>query len=129
MTNQDAEFIESRRLSVEEVARLFRIPPVLIGDLREANYSNAVQLTRYFVTHTLRRHLIMWEQAITRSLITDHQLYAEHNAEALLRGDSLTRAQFYQHALSDGWMTVAEVRQKENLPKLEEQADADPQAS
>ena len=130
MTLEDASWVEARRLSVEEVARLFRVPPVLIGDLREANYSNAVQLTRYFVTHTLRRHLIMWEQAIARSLITDTQsFYAEHNAEALLRGDSLNRAQFYSLALSDGWMTADEVRAKENLPKLNGDQDENTQAS
>ncbi|EOV2223333.1 phage portal protein [Pseudomonas aeruginosa] len=120
MTLEDAEWIEARRLSVEEVARLFRVPPVLIGDLREANYSNAVELGRYFVTHTLRRHLVMWEQAISRSLINDPTtFYAEHNVEGLLRGDSLKRAQFYDYAVKGKWMLRSEVRQLENLPALE----------
>lgn len=120
MTLEDAEWIEARRLSVEEVARLFRMPPVLIGDLREANYSNAVELGRYFVTHTLRRHLVMWEQAISRSLINDPTtFYAEHNVEGLLRGDSLKRAQFYDYAVKGKWMLRSEVRQLENLPALE----------
>lgn len=120
MTLEDAEWIEARRLSVEEVARLFRVPPVLIGDLREANYSNAVELGRYFVTHTLRRHLIAWEQALDRSVIADRtRFYCEHNVEGLLRGDSLNRAQFYQIAISSGWMTPDEVREKENLPKMD----------
>lgn len=120
MTLEDAEWIEARRLSVEEVARLFRVPPVLIGDLREANYSNAVELGRYFVTHTLRRHLVMWEQAISRSLINDPStFFAEHNVEALLRGDSLNRAQFYQRGIEDGWMLKSEVRKKENLPAIQ----------
>jgi len=119
MTLEDAEWIEARRFSVEEVARLFRVPPVLIGDLREANYSNAVELGRYFVTHTLRRHLVMWEQALNRSIISDsNAFYAEHNVEGLLRGDSLNRAQFYQLALSNGWMSIDEVRAKENLPRM-----------
>ena len=120
MTLEDAEWIEARRMSVEEVARLFRVPPVLIGDLREANYSNAVELGRYFVTHTLRRHLVAWEQAINRVLINDPALfYVEHNTDALLRGDSLTRAQFYQRGIEDGWMLRSEVRAKENLSKIE----------
>ncbi len=120
MTLEDAEWIEARRLSVEEVARLFRVPPVLIGDLREANYSNAVELGRYFVTHTLRRHLVLWEQAINRALITDTaHFFAEFNVEGLLRGDSLNRAQFYDYALKDGWMLKSEVRQLENLPAIE----------
>lgn len=119
MTLEDAEWIEARRLSVEEVARLFRVPPVLIGDLREANYSNAVELGRYFVTHTLRRHLVMWEQAISRVLITNPAFYAEHNVEGLLRGDSLTRANFYQRGIEDGWLLKSEVRQTENLPTIQ----------
>ncbi|PRY70987.1 phage portal protein [Halomonas ventosae] len=120
MTLEDAEWIEARRMSVEEVARLFRVPPVLIGDLREANYSNAVELGRYFVTHTLRRHLVMWEQAIGRTLINDPAtFYAEHNVEGLLRGDSLKRAQFYQRAIEEGWMMRSEVRRLENLPTIE----------
>ncbi len=119
MTLEDAEWIEARRLSVEEVARLFRVPPVLIGDLREANYSNAVELGRYFVTHTLRRHLVAWEQAINRTLITSPQFYVEHNVEGLLRGDSLNRAQFYQRGVEDGWLLRSEVRRLENLPKVE----------
>lgn len=125
MTLEDAEWIEARRLSVEEVARLFRVPPVLIGDLREANYSNAVELGRYFVTHTLRRHLVLWEQAINRSLITDtNHFFAEFNVEGLLRGDSLNRAQFYDYALKDGWMLKSEVRQLENLPAIQGIDDA-----
>lgn len=128
MTLEDAEWIEARRMSVEEVARLFRVPPVLIGDLREANYSNAVELGRYFVTHTLRRHLVMWEQAINRALINDKAtFYAEHNVEGLLRGDSLKRAQFYERAISEGWMLRSEVRRLENLPAIEGIDDADPE--
>lgn len=119
MTLEDAEWIEARRMSVEEVARLFRVPPVLIGDLREANYSNAVELGRYFVTHTLRRHLVMWEQAINRVMIHDPAHYVEHNVEGLLRGDSKTRAQFYQRGIEDGWMLRSEVRELENLKAIE----------
>lgn len=125
MTLEDAEWIEARRLSVEEVARLFRVPPVLIGDLREANYSNAVELGRYFVTHTLRRHLVMWEQSISRTLINDSgTYYAEHNVEGLLRGDSVARSNFYQRGIEDGWMLRSEVRSLENLPTIEGIDDA-----
>ncbi|SDI79459.1 phage portal protein [Pseudomonas abietaniphila] len=118
MTLEDSEWIEARRLSVEEVARLFRVPPVLIGDLREANYSNAVELARYFVVHTLRRHLVAWEQAINSTLLGTG-FFAEHNVEGLLRGDSVTRAEFYQRGIEDGWLLRSEVRRMENLPTVE----------
>ena len=128
MTLEDAEWIASRQFSVEEVCRLFRVPPTIVGDLRHGNYSNSVEMSRQFVVLSLRRHLTMWEQAISRCLLTEagRRIYfAEHNVEGLLRGDSLTRAQFYHHAIDDGWMDADEVRQLENLPKKELNANRD----
>lgn len=120
MTLEDAEWIAARQFSVEEICRLFRVPPTVVGDLRHGNYSNSVEMNRHFVVHTLRRHLTMWEQAISRSLLTDagRRLYfAEHSVEGLLRGDSLNRAQFYHYGIDDGWMDADEVRRLENLPR------------
>lgn len=122
MTLEDAEWIAARQFSVEEVCRLFRVPPTIVGDLRHGNYSNTSELFRQFVTLSLRRHLVAWEQAISRQLLTEagrRTLFAEHGVEGLLRGDSKTRADFYHAAISDGWMLADEVRQLENLPKLE----------
>ncbi len=119
MTLEDAEWIAARQFSVEEVARLFRVPPTVIGDLRHGNFSNSVEMGRQFVTLTLRRHLTMWEQSISRSLLTQagrEVYFAEHSVEGLLRGDSTTRAQFYERGIADGWLDVAEVRRLENLP-------------
>ena len=119
MTLEDAEWIEARRLSIVETARLFRVPPVMIGDMEAANYSNVVELARFFVTNTLRRHLVMWEQAVNRACITNPAFFVEHNVEGLLRGASLQRAQFYERAISDGWMLRSEVRRIENLPSID----------
>jgi HK97 family phage portal protein len=125
MSMEDAQWLESRQFSVEEIARLFRVPPTIIGDLRHGNYSNSVEMNRVFVVHTLRRHMAMWEQAIARSLLTEagrRTYFAEHNVEGLLRGDSGNRADFYSKGVADGWLTIDEVRKYENLPKL---TDAD----
>ena len=119
MTLEDAEWIEARRLSIVETARLFRVPPVMIGDMEAANYSNVVELARFFVTNTLRRHLVMWEQAVNRACINNPAFFVEHNVEGLLRGDSLARANFYQRGIEDGWMLKSEVRRIENLPAIE----------
>ncbi|MCA0241411.1 MAG: phage portal protein [Proteobacteria bacterium] len=119
MTLEDAEWIGARAFSVEEICRLFRVPPTVVGDLRHGNYSNSVEMARQFATLTLRRYLTMWEQAIGRCLLTEagRRIYfAEHSVEGLLRGDSLTRAQFYERAIADGWMSADEVRRLENLP-------------
>ena len=111
----DAQWLESRQFSVLEVCRLFRIQPTIVGVLDNANYSNSVELARQFVTLTLKRHLLMWEQAINNTCLAS-AYYCEHNLDALLRGDNTNRAAFYQSALSNGWMTIDEVRELENLP-------------
>ena len=122
MTLEDAEWISARQFSVEEVARIFRVPPTVIGDLRHGNYSNSVEMSRQFVTLTLQRHLKAWEQAIMNQLLTDkgRQLYkAEHSVEGLLRGDSNNRAEFYGKGIDAGWLRPSEARRLENLPMIE----------
>lgn len=137
MTLEDAEWIAARQFSVEEVARLFRVPPTVIGDLRHGNYSNSVEMARQFVTMTLRRHLVMWEQAISTKLLTEagRRIYfAEHQVEGLLRGDSSNRADFYTKGIAAGWLLPSEARKLENLPTIEgidnatAQTTANPQA-
>jgi HK97 family phage portal protein len=122
MTLEDAEWIAARQFSVEEVCRLFRVPPTIVGDLRHGNYSNSVELARQFVTMTLRRHLVEWEQAISKYLLTEagqRIYYAEHQVEGLLRGDATNRADFYQKGIESGWLLRSEARRLENLPKIE----------
>lgn len=122
MSLEDAEWIEARKFNVAEVARLFRVPPTIIGAMEAANYSNSVELNRQFVTLTLRRWLTMWEQAISTKCLTDagRRIYfAEHSVEGLLRGDSTTRAAFYASGIQAGWMKPSEARELENLPPLE----------
>lgn len=121
MTLEDAEWIAARQFSTEEVCRIFRVPPTVAGDLRHGNYSNSVEMARQFVTLTLKRHLVAWEQAISKQLLTEagrSTYFAEHSVEGLLRGDSTARSAFYQSALQNEWMTIEEVRQLENLPRL-----------
>lgn len=129
MSLEDAEWIASRQFSVEEVARLFRVPPTVIGDLRHGNYSNSVEMARQFVTMTLRRHLVAWEQAIAKQLLTEEgrrNYFAEHQVEGLLRGDSVNRADFYDKGIGAGWMLKSEARRLENLPTIEGIDDAAP---
>lgn len=138
MTLEDAEWIAARQFSVEEVCRLFRTPPTIVGDLRHGNYSNSVELARQFVTMSLRRHLVAWEQSISKQLLTEagqRTYFAEHQVEGLLRGDATNRADFYTKGINAGWLLPSEARKLENLPKIEgiddaKQAEAsDPQAT
>lgn len=122
MSAEDAELLASRQFSVEEVCRLFRVPPTIVGDLRHGNYSNSVELARQFVTLTLRRHLLMWEQSISHKLLTEagrRVYFPEHQVEGLLRGDSANRAQFYREGIASGWLLPSEARRLENLPTVE----------
>nr|WP_264371559.1 phage portal protein [Pulveribacter suum] len=122
MSLEDAQWIAARQFSVEEVCRLFRVPPTLVGDLRHGNYSNSVELARQFVTLSLRRHLVAWEQAIAKQLLTDagrRTYFAEHVVEGILRGDSANRAAFYSSGITAGWMLPSEARKLENLPVIE----------
>lgn len=131
MSLEDAEWIEARKLSVIEVCRLFRVPPVIVQAMESANYSNSVELARQFVTLSLRRHLLMWEQAIASKLLTEagrRVYFAEHAVEGLLRGDAQNRASFYSSGISDGWLLRSEARKLENLPAVEG-IDAAPKTS
>ena len=121
MSLEDSEWIAARAFSVTEVARLFRVPPTVIGDLTHGNYSNSVEMARQFVTMTLKRHMVSWEQAIANKCLTDagrRTFFCEHSAEGLLRGDSTNRAAFYQSGIAAGWMLPSEARRLENLPVI-----------
>jgi HK97 family phage portal protein len=123
----DSEWVASRRFSVEEVARIFKVPPVLIGDLSHSTYSNSVAMDMFFAKHTLGRHLSAIEGAINRQLLTPQAartMYAEFSLEGLLRGASTERAAFYSSAINDGWMLRSEARKLENLSAIEGIDDA-----
>lgn len=128
MPLDDAQFLESRQWSSVEVARIFRLPPWVIGaPSGDSNtYSNVEQQALAFVTYSLRPILVTIEQALSasRELFTPNS-YAEFALEGLLRGDSTTRASFYGAALDPitGWMSRAEVRRLENLPPEGEQTE------
>ncbi len=127
MSNEDAQWLQSRQFSIEEVCRIFRVPPVLVADLRHANFSNSVEMNRWFVTHTLRRWLTMWEEGCERALLgpmARKRYFIEHNVEGLLRGDSKGRAEFYESGIDSGWLLRSEARRLENLPAIEGIDDA-----
>ncbi|MGI8462577.1 MAG: phage portal protein [Solirubrobacterales bacterium] len=120
MPLEDLQFIEQRRLSATETARIFRVPPWIIGaeDGGSLTYANLEQQNLAFATHSLRPWLVLIEQALSahRDLFPGG-LYCEFLLDALLRADSATRAETYAKALDPerGWMTRAEVRRLENL--------------
>jgi HK97 family phage portal protein len=120
MPLDDAQFLEQRKLSAVEVARIFRVPPWMIGadPGQSMTYSNTEQQALQFVTYSLRPWLVCIEQAFSNDPdLFGPREYVEFLLDALLRADSKTRAEFYKLALDPitGWMNRDEVRQRENL--------------
>lgn len=117
---EDAQFIQTREFSVEEIARWFRIPPHKIGDLRRSTYSNIEHQEIQYVTDTLLPWLKRWEEELTRKLLTEGEddLYFEHTADARQRGDTAARYQSYAVGRQWGWLSADDVRRKENMEPL-----------
>lgn len=122
---EDAQMLESRAFSVEEVCRIFGVPPHMIGHTEKSTSwgTGLEQQTLAFQKFTLRKRLKRIEQALEKQLLTPSDRVAgvtiEFNLEGLLRGDSVARAAFYESGLRNGWTTINEVRSLENLPPVE----------
>ena len=128
MPNKDAQFAEVRQFQIGEIARLYRIPPHMIGDLeRSTSWGTGIeQQSIGFVVYTLRPLLKRIEGAVNRDLgdpdtgttLLDGGRFAEFQVEGLLRGDMAARASFYSSAINDGWMVPNDARSLENMPPL-----------
>lgn len=119
MSNNDAQFILARKFQIAEIARIYRVPLHMIGELDKATFSNIEHQGIEFTTHTVRPWATRWEQTTRRDLY-DRQPgarthFSEHNLEGLLRGATKERYDAYHQALTDGWQSVNEVRRRENL--------------
>lgn len=120
MNPEDAQLLASRQYTVTDIARWFGVQPHLLMDLSRSTNNNIEHQGIEFVSYTLRPWLVRWEQAINRQLISaNRRFFAEHIVEGLLRGDSLTRNRAYSMALNAGWMTPNEVRERENMNRLD----------
>lgn len=120
VTNQDAQYLETRKFSVAEIARLFRIPPHLIGDLDKATFSNIEQQSIEFVNFSLMPWLVRWEEAIRYAFLEpEDELNCEFQVTALLRGDAAARAMYYHNGILDGWMVRNEARKAEGMNPLD----------
>jgi HK97 family phage portal protein len=121
---EDAQMLESRSYSVEEICRFFGVPPFMIGHTEKATSwgSGLEQQVLAFRKFTLQRRLERIEQALMKQLLTPEDraqgVTIEFNLEGLLRADSVGRAAYYQSGLTNGWLTINEVRAKENLPPV-----------
>lgn len=126
MSNDDAQFLETRKFQVSEVARWFRIPPHMLGDLEKATFSNIEHQGIDFVVHSLRPWLVRFEAEIQRKLFAESErniYFAEFLVDGLLRGDTKSRMEAYKVGLQNGVYSLDEVRELENLNPLDEGGD------
>jgi HK97 family phage portal protein len=118
---EQAQFLETRKFQINEIARIFRVPPHMVGDLEKSSFSNIEQQSLEFVKYTLDPWVIRWEQAISRSLLSpsEKKLYfSKFNVDGLLRGDYASRMNGYATARQNGWMSANDIRELENLDRI-----------
>jgi HK97 family phage portal protein len=119
MSLADAQFLESRKFQIAEIARWYRVPLHMLNELDKATFSNIEHQSIDFVVHTIRPWLVRIEQTISRDLLTPDErregLFASHTVEGLLRGDTAARYAAYAVAITNGWMNRNEVRKLENF--------------
>ena len=124
LPNNEAQFLETRRFQVEEICRIYRVPPHLVGNLDRATFSNIENQSIDFAVHTIRPWLVRIEQAMNRALFADSEkagspggsrFYVQFNLDGLMRGDYKSRMEGYAIARQNGWMSANDIRALENL--------------
>lgn len=121
MPLSDAQFIETRRFSVEEVARIFRVPNHLINDLTRSTYSNIEQQSLEFAKYSLTPYLVNWEQELNRKLLASREIsthFFKFNTKELLRSDANSRADYYRKLFEVGALSPNEIRNMEDMNTL-----------
>lgn len=118
---EQAQFLETRKFQINEIARIFRVPPHMVGDLEKSSFSNIEQQSLEFVKYTLDPWIIRWEQSLNRALLNVDEkktYFFKFNVEGLLRGDYQSRMNGYAIARQNGWMSANDIRELENLDKI-----------
>ena len=122
VTPDQAQFLASRQFSVEEVARIFGLPPHLLRDLSKSSFNNIEMQSQEFVSYSLMPYISKIELEMSLKLFRRNAIgreYIKFNVNALLRGNVKDRADYYKTAITNGWMSINEVRQKEDLNKID----------
>lgn len=115
---EEAQFLETRKFQVNEIARLYRIPPHMVGDLDKSSFSNIEQQSLEFVKYTLDPWVIRWEQSLQRSLLLPGEkgkYFIKLNVDGLLRGDYQSRMNGYAVGRQNGWFSANDIREMENM--------------
>ncbi|MBG9980450.1 phage portal protein [Facklamia lactis] len=125
---EQAQFLETRKFQINEIARIFRVPPHMVGDLEKSSFSNIEQQSLEFVKYTLDPWVLRWEQAMNRALIpkkNKQTYFISFNVDGLLRGDYESRMNGYATARQNGWMSANDIRTLENLDLISKEEGGD----
>ena len=115
---EEAQFLETRKFQLDEIARLYRIPPHMIGDLEKSSFNNIEQQSMEFVKYTLDPWVIRWEQAMQKALFLPEekkQYFLKFNVNGLLRGDYESRMTGYSIGRQNGWLSANDIREMEDM--------------
>ncbi len=124
MSNNEAQFLETRKFQVSEICRIFRVPPHMIGDLEHATFSNIEHQSISFAVHTIRPWLVRIEQGMNRALFPEMEkgrFYVQFNIDGLMRGDYKSRMEGYAIGIQNGFMSPNDVRALERLNPIPEE--------
>jgi HK97 family phage portal protein len=125
---EQAQFLETRKFQINEIARLFRIPPHMVGDLEKSSFSNIEQQSLEFVKYTLDPWVIRWEMSMQKALLLPSEkrtYFIKLNVDGLLRGDYQSRMTGYSIGRQNGWLSSNDIRELENMNSIPEEFGGD----
>ena len=117
-----AQMLQTRTFALQDICRIFMVPPHLLGDLSRSTFSNIEHQDIEFVKHYIRPTVKMFENELDRKLFFRDErgkLEIKFNLDGLLRGDMTARSTFYHNAVMDGWMSRNEAREMENMNPID----------
>ena len=115
---EEAQFLETRKFQIDEIARLYRVPPHMIGDLEKSSFNNIEQQSLEYVKYTLNPWVVRWEQSLQKALLNyseQKRYFIKFNLDGLLRGDYQSRMQGYAIGRQNGWLSANDIREMENM--------------
>ena len=117
----EAQFLETRKFQIDEIARIFRVPPHMVGDLEKSSFSNIEQQSLEFVKYTLNPWVARWEQSLAHALLLPSEktkYVVKFNVDGLLRGDYQSRMNGYAIGRQNGWLSANDIRELENMNRI-----------
>ena len=125
---EEAQFLETRKFQIDEIARLYRMPPHMIGDLEKSSFNNIEQQSLEFVKYTLNPWVVRWEQSLQKALLTDKErkeYFIRFKVDGLLRGDYKSRMEGYAIGRQNGWLSANDIRSLEDMNPIEAEEGGD----